>query len=130
MILFGRDFTLVDFSKEGQYGEEFAKVAEKLKIPLKIVRLPDEEHVHKSWGRDAVLIRPDDFVAWREPNVEGFKLDVEEILLVAVGKRSSMTTTSNGTETNGTAKLNTKTFTSTVGNVDQDEVKMMAAFQK
>ena len=124
--LFGRDFTLVDFSKEGQYGEEFAKVAEKLQIPLKVVRLPDEEHVRKIWGRDAALIRPDDFVAWREPTSEAFKLDVEEILLVAVGRRSSMPSIASGSETNGTAK----TFTSTVGNVDQEEVKMMAAFQK
>ncbi|PVH70748.1 hypothetical protein DL98DRAFT_618096 [Cadophora sp. DSE1049] len=125
----GREFSLVDFTADARYASVFVPVAKKMSIPLKVVHLPDEEHVRKIWERDAVLIRPDDHVAWRT-TVEGNlkKIDVESILNVVVGKA----TVSAAIREKGRVdaeKLKKFGFTSTVGVVDQDKVEMKAAFQ-
>ena len=58
-------FTLVDFSQDGEHAAAFAQVARQMHVPLTTVHLPGEPHVRQIWERDAVLVRPDDFSAWR-----------------------------------------------------------------
>ncbi|KAF5701106.1 phenol 2-monooxygenase [Fusarium mundagurra] len=81
---FGQGFTLVDFTHKGQWAARFAETAKHLDIQLKPVHLPQEATAHNIWGRDAVLVRPDDFVAWRLPE-EGHEEDIERVLKVAAG---------------------------------------------
>lgn len=75
--LYGPGFTIFDFSKEGKTSEKFVEVAGELGVPVKAVRIPEEEHVRNIWERDFVLVRPDGFVAWRSASKE--LVDVEEI---------------------------------------------------
>ncbi|KAG0648074.1 FAD-dependent monooxygenase apdD [Hyphodiscus hymeniophilus] len=63
--LYGRGFTLVDFTESGDAADIFADVARSMAVPLKKVHLPKERHCRKIWERDAVLVRPDGFVSWR-----------------------------------------------------------------
>ena len=125
----GREYSLVDFTDDGRYLRRFEPVAKKLSIPLKTIHLPEEDHVREIWERDAVLIRPDDHVAWRA-SLSGTgkdvdELDVENVLLIAVGQRECKRT--NGGMATASEK---KAYTGTVGNVDQERVEMLAAFQK
>ncbi len=126
--LFGksREYSLVDFSPNGKYISAFKPECEKLGIPLKTIHLPDESHVRKIWERDAVLVRPDDHVAWRTSDASE-KLDVKKILSIVVGKGE--VTSANGTK-DAASKMKGNGFTGTVGNVDQDKVEHLAAFQR
>lgn len=131
--LFGPWFTFVDFSSNGSESGKFAAAAEKLGIPLKVVHLPDEAHVRKIWSRDGVLVRPDDHVAWRSPLGADAKVDVEEVLLVAVGRKMApgfSDRVNDGSDLPTEASAEDKAFTATIGNVDQEHVAMMAEFQK
>ncbi|KFZ22886.1 hypothetical protein V502_02631 [Pseudogymnoascus sp. VKM F-4520 (FW-2644)] len=83
---FGRGYTIVDFSKDGHWATEFAKVAARQKVPLRTVRLPQEKHAAQIWERNAVLVRPDDHVAWRAPANSDAHVSVEEILKIATGR--------------------------------------------
>jgi FAD-dependent monooxygenase len=124
----GREFTIVDFSSDARYVKPFEPVAVKLGIPLKTVHLPDEPHVRKVWERDAVLVRPDDHVAWRLP-LSADRLDaqdVERILSIALGRREIEP--NNGVARQESVKENG--FTGTIGNVDQDKVQGFAQFQR
>lgn len=124
----GQEFTLVDFTTEGQYIHSFQPAAKTLGVPLKVLHLLDEEHVHQVWQRDAVLIRPDDHVAWRaalEPN----DLDADYILGVAIG-REEVQRSKDAALTIPSIPVSQKTFTGTVGNVDQNNLAGLAAFQK
>ncbi|KAL7954009.1 hypothetical protein V8C34DRAFT_308708 [Trichoderma compactum] len=83
------DYKIVDFSEEGKWAESFTKAAKRLRIPVKAVHLPQEKHVQKIWERTAVLVRPDDHVAWRLPLDEAaFDGNVDGILKIAVGQAS------------------------------------------
>ena len=129
--LFGNRFTLVDFTAHGIFIAVFDEAARNLKIPLKLVHLPSESRVRKIWERDAVLVRPDDHVAWRASVSGNAKVGAEEILLVAVGKTSALSNTEKGTELQAAATaLEQKGFSGTIGNVDQSKVEMLADFQK
>lgn len=144
--LFGPDYSIVDFTPTGEISARFCKLAEQLKIPVKQISLTDEEHVHKIWGRDIVLIRPDGFVAWRcasngyEASLED--TEIETVLLVAVGQQAapeaqpsqSLETSETGTISdlsNGHKSAMAATFAATIGNVEQDagKIQKMAAFQ-
>jgi hypothetical protein len=70
-------FNVVDFTEDGQVASTFAKAAKGMGLPLKMIHLPDEEHVRKMWQRDAVLVRPDGIVGWRLPARMGRKGTVE-----------------------------------------------------
>ncbi len=75
--------------------------------------------------RDAVLIRPDDHVAWRlgPPDADGLDIsEVERDLSIAVGQRPL--------ENGGQVKVKDKSFTGTIGTVDQEKVDGMAEFQR
>ncbi|OAP58467.1 hypothetical protein AYL99_07557 [Fonsecaea erecta] len=134
----GREFSLVDFTREARYIAAFAPAARSLGVPLRPIHLPDEPHVRAVWGRDAVLVRPDDHVAWRcsssSSTDPGEKIDVGHVLAVAVGKESAGDGGGNRTRTrqddDDLAKVKQNGFTGTIGNVDQDKVEGLAAFQR
>lgn len=63
--LYGLEFTLVDFSADGAALKSFEAAANQVNVPLALVHLPHETHARKIWERDAVLVRPDGYVAWR-----------------------------------------------------------------
>ncbi|KAI1498337.1 FAD binding domain-containing protein [Biscogniauxia marginata] len=125
----GREYTLVDFTKDGRFASVFAPAAEKRHIPLKMVRLPDEEHVRKIWERDAVLVRPDDHVAWRA-SVTGDVDNVhpEKILDVVTGNVEVSAAAREAIKA-AVDSLRKTGFTSTIGNVDQDSIENRAVFQ-
>ncbi len=126
--LFGTHFTFVDFSSDGNLAQRFGAVAREMKIPLKPVHLPHEAHARSIWGRDGVLIRPDDHVTWRTPLNPTTQVDVEEVLLVAAGRKSAPHT-ENTNDIHPAASAEDRAFTATIGNVDQENVAMMAEFQ-
>ena len=129
--LFGREYTLVDFTKDGVVAQAFSHVAAELKVPLNTVHLPDESHVAKIYERDAVLVRPDDHVAWRAP-LDGFQVeDVARILRIAVGKESVLSDEEIDTQRSiMVAGVKENEFTLTVGHVREGEVDGLAEFQK
>lgn len=127
--LFGQDYTIVDFSEDGKWAESFTKAAKRLGIPIKAVHLPQEKHVQKIWERTAVLVRPDDHVAWRSPLDEAtFDGNVDGILKIAVGQASNTEAGVRNKE-RVVAEIREKGFEGTIGNVNQDKVAMKAAFQ-
>ncbi|EXJ73511.1 uncharacterized protein A1O5_03272 [Cladophialophora psammophila CBS 110553] len=129
----GREFSLIDFTPDARYIRAFEPEAKRQGVPLRPVSLPDEPHAKQVWeGRDAVLIRPDDHVAWRSSqNPAGGleKLDIARILAVVVGKESSRHSSA-GAHQDDLAHVKANGFTGTVGNVDQDKVEGLAPFQK
>ncbi len=129
----GNQYTLVDFTNDGAYVQAFREAAGKSSVPLKIMHLPHEPHVRKIWERDAVLIRPDDHVAWRSPeDSQGpINLQVEKALSVATGKGSSRSPNSaDGSNHQSPQALTRHKFTGTVGGQDHAEVQDLAAFQR
>ena len=66
--LYGLEYTIVDFSATGETLRAFEAAAKSVNIPLTLVHLQDETHAREIWERDAVLIRPDGYVAWRTPH--------------------------------------------------------------
>ncbi|KAL7785502.1 FAD binding domain-containing protein [Trichoderma ceciliae] len=128
--LFGQGYTIIDFSEEGKWADAFDDAAKRLEIPMKRVHLPQEKHVRNIWERNAVLVRPDDHVAWRaEIDGSADVADVENILNIAVGRNSN---TEAGIRNKDIMmnEIREKGFVGTVGNVNQDEVAMKAEFQK
>jgi FAD-dependent monooxygenase len=124
----GQEYTLVDFTQDGRHAKRFHSTAKTLNVPLRTVHLPDESHVHRIWERDAVLVRPDDHVAWRSP-LGSREIDVDEVLFCAVG-RQEIRNMGNGAYAQMSARVKEKGFASTVGNVDQNKVDGFAEFQK
>jgi hypothetical protein len=127
----GQEYTLVDFTSDGSYMTKFRPVAQALGIPVKYVHLTDESHARKVWEREAVLVRPDDHVAWRAPSaLEQSDLDVENILLIAVGQRQSRKLATPNSGYFAGLVTPERSFAGTVGNVDQNNVELLGAFQK
>ena len=124
----GQEYTLVDFTPGGLYVHSFQSAAKILDVPLRLVRLPNEEHVHQVWQRDAVLIRPDDHVAWRA-TLGLNDLDAGHILRVAIG-REEVQNTEDTVLASPSMSVSEKTFMGTVGNVDQNSISGLAVFQK
>ncbi|KAE8334487.1 hypothetical protein BDV24DRAFT_172529 [Aspergillus arachidicola] len=127
--LFGKgpEFTLVDFTNRGSYIEGFEPVFQRYGVPVRMVHLSEEKHVRSIWGRDAVLVRPDDHVAWRS-SLRGHETNFEMVVRVAVGHQH--VPKSKGRMLSHIEQSEMKTaFSSTVGNVDLDSVTMRAAFQ-
>lgn len=130
--LFGQGYTIVDFSEEGKWADAFVDAASQLKVPLQKVHLPQEKHVQEIWERSAVLVRPDDHVAWRAPlSDKTLVAEVMDILKIAVGQTPD-TEVGAGIEYKNKVlgEVYKKGFSGTVGNTNQDEVAMKAAFQK
>jgi hypothetical protein len=125
--LFGKDYTIVDFTEEGSISQHFMLSAAALNIPMTRVHLPSETHVNDVWGRPAVLIRPDDHVAWRAPLDLMATVDATRVLEIACGQSSSMT---NVFRPDVLKSVKEKGFSGTIGNQDQSKVQMLAAFQQ
>ncbi|TVY93181.1 FAD-dependent monooxygenase [Lachnellula willkommii] len=139
--LYGPDYTIVDFTASGTGSAAFFEASERLRIPVKVVHLPTEDHVCEVWGRKLVLIRPDGFVAWRglpgKEEVCPNNKQIDEILLVAVGQHcvpdysKAQYVGEKSSQTTSYHEVKTAPFTATVGNVMQDmgSIQKMAAFQ-
>lgn len=125
----GPQFTLVDLSHDGEYAQVFAKAAKQAKIPLKTVHLPHETHVRTVWERDAVLVRPDDHVAWRSPQSGSIlsASEADDVLAIATGRRETYSATAKTESLHG---ANGNPFTGTVGNERHEAVVDLAAFQQ
>lgn len=121
----GPEFTLVDFTQRGDYIKLFQSTmgSKPSSLPVKYVHLPDESHAHKVWERDAVLVRPDDHVAWRSSPKVGLDVDVAEVLAIVTGNH--------GDSNKASIKAPEVTkFASTIGNVEHNNVESLAEFQK
>ncbi|KAF1813348.1 hypothetical protein P152DRAFT_481449 [Eremomyces bilateralis CBS 781.70] len=124
----GNEYTLVDFTPEAAYFQAFSTVASVQGVPLKSVHLPKERAARKVWERDAVLVRPDDHVAWRCPeSASADTIDVAEILSIVAGKKPSATFNSERAQQNLPGSENA--FTGTVGMEAHEKVQDLAAFQ-
>lgn len=85
----------MDFSADGVALKSFEAAAKQVNVPLALVHLPQETHARKIWERDAVLVRPDGYVAWRS------KADTDAVaghiakaaLLTAVGRARELRST-------------------------------------
>lgn len=124
----GAEYTLVDLSAAGEYAQAFAAAAARAKVPLKTLHLPDEPHLRRVWERDAVLVRPDDHVAWRPPAAatDATATDADAVLAIAAGKQTT-TTSASVTVGHGSSS---NAFTGTVGNQNHEAVEDLAAFQR
>ncbi|KAF9890429.1 hypothetical protein FE257_005834 [Aspergillus nanangensis] len=123
----GSEFTLVDFTDRGSYIAAFQPVFQRCGVPVKMVSLPGEKHLRGIWGRDAVLVRPDDHVAWRSA-LSAPTDDLEQVVRVAVGHQQ---VPKSGGKMLARIQPDEAmaAFSSTVGNVDLDQVTMRGAFQ-
>jgi 4-hydroxyisophthalate hydroxylase len=77
----GEGFTLLGLDADNAVLLAFAKVAEKLRIPLKIVR-DSRAGGRERYEAALVLVRPDQFVAWAS---EASSVDATEILARSIG---------------------------------------------
>lgn len=86
--LYGLEFTIFDFSANGVALKPFKAAAKEVKVSLALVHLPEEMHAREIWERDAILVRPDGYVAWRTPaNTDTVAVHVaKSALLTAVGR--------------------------------------------
>lgn len=125
----GPEFSLVDFTQDARYAGIFVQVTRRMKIPLKAIHLPDEEHLRKIWERDAVLLRPDDHVAWRASVESNVNLACVEDVMKVVSGNAKVSPPINDANEEAFKALNKTGFTGTVGNVNQDNVEMKGVFQ-
>lgn len=125
----GSAWTLVDFSQSGDYIKLFrpALASLKDKIPIEFVHLPNEPHAQKIWERQAVLVRPDDHVAWRSSANGSLDIEPEKIMLIATGQAPNGSTARSAVDRNKTDQVQ---FTGTIGNIEHGKVEQLAAFQK
>ena len=86
---YGPEFSLIEFTNgsEAATGEVFVGVAKEMGMELKNVVLNDEEHTHKIWGSNLIMIRADGHVAWRGQQAPDRKA-VKEILEVVTGQKA------------------------------------------
>lgn len=61
---FGKEFTLVSFADNSKDTLDIETIAERMKIPLKVLHLRNKE-VSALYNKKFVLVRPDHHVAWR-----------------------------------------------------------------
>ncbi|KAL6362177.1 hypothetical protein LRP88_04254 [Fusarium phalaenopsidis] len=126
--LFGPGFTIVDFTLDRRWATKFETAASRLGVPLTPVHLPQEYHARAVWESDAVLVRPDDHVAWRPPVGSVDQVNFDHILNVATGWALS-DTDDNETLNTTLESVRKDGFTGTVGNISQAHVKQLAEFQ-
>ncbi|WP_315834746.1 FAD-dependent monooxygenase [Bradyrhizobium prioriisuperbiae] len=73
-------FTLIDFG--GADTDNFVAAAAKARIPLQILKL-NEPSLERIYGRDTLLVRPDQHIAWR--GSQRTRADADRILARALG---------------------------------------------
>lgn len=59
----GDGFTLLNLSGDGDLSQSFREAASSLGVPLEILTLP-QGYLRSAYQADAILVRPDQFVAW------------------------------------------------------------------
>ncbi len=69
--LYGPWYSIFDFSPNGDAVKTFSEIANQLNIPLKPIHLPSESHLKRVCDCEAVLIRPDGYVAWHSLSTAG-----------------------------------------------------------
>ncbi|KAK1495497.1 FAD binding domain-containing protein [Colletotrichum cuscutae] len=126
--LFGVGFSIIDFTQAGTWSQEFEAAAGMLNIPLTKVHLPAEIQARKVWGRDAVLIRPDDHIAWRSP-LDGKRLDIRAVLEIASGRQRQTPLKKDCESSHALEGIKQHGFTSTLGNVADNRTDILAPFQ-
>ena len=86
--LFGRDFTLLCFTAEGQADDledcaVWQQAADAMDVPLDVL-CSDSVEAHALYGADRVLIRPDHHVAWRGET----SADAQDVLAMVCARYS------------------------------------------
>jgi FAD-dependent monooxygenase len=129
--ILGKEYTVVDFSEAGSTSLMLEKLATAQGLPLIRLHLPKETAVRRVWERDIVIVRPDQFVAWRSiPNSSYDNAQLSAVLAQAFGRASS------GPSSEAFARYSTKkesvafegverTF-----NQDVESPERLAAFQR
>lgn len=77
-------FTLMDFSGDNALSTGFASAAEALGVPFKVLALQSGA-LRKVYGCSAILVRPDQFIAWVGSSAEA---DTKSILARAIGQQT------------------------------------------
>ncbi|RFU24410.1 hypothetical protein B7463_g11929, partial [Scytalidium lignicola] len=86
--LYGKHYTLVNFSTRADHGAKFLTTsAEERGVPLKHLELQEETNAREIWGKDLVLIRPDGHVGWRGDSISDMSSAIR-IIKVVVGIQS------------------------------------------
>ncbi|KAI3557051.1 FAD binding domain-containing protein [Colletotrichum abscissum] len=127
--LFGIGFSIIDFTQAGTWSQEFEAAAGMLNIPLTKVYLPGEIQARKVWGRDAVLVRPDDHIAWRSP-LDGKRPDIRAVLEIASGRQRQTPLKKDCESSHALEGIKQHGFTSTLGNVADNRTDLLAPFQR
>ncbi|KAK9482716.1 2,4-dichlorophenol 6-monooxygenase [Lipomyces starkeyi] len=85
--MFGKEWTLIFFlsAPEGRNANGFEEAAATMNIPLTIVNLEGEDHAHRIWGQNYVLVRSDGHVAWKGSELPDRNV-AEKILKVITGQ--------------------------------------------
>jgi 2-polyprenyl-6-methoxyphenol hydroxylase-like FAD-dependent oxidoreductase len=76
---FGKWFTLLRFNEKTPVNN-FVDAASRMRVPLKVLTAPKD--INNLYQADLILIRPDQYVAWRDA---GHKLNAECIIGKAIG---------------------------------------------
>ncbi|KAF2827184.1 hypothetical protein CC86DRAFT_466010 [Ophiobolus disseminans] len=126
---FGNDWSLVTFVDKMSDIQLLLSAAETLSIPIMHVDLQGEEHAHNVWGRNLVLVRPDEHVAWRANSV-GSPEEAMSVLRLVVGLQLDRADTP---ILDRKSNLPDQSFTATVGMKTQGqhyELEQMGEFQR
>jgi FAD-dependent monooxygenase len=87
--IFGKEYTVVEFSKAGSVSLLLQELAKAQGLPLSRVHLPNEVDARRIWARDVVIVRPDHFVAWRSiPHSSYDAAQLSEVLAQVFGRIS------------------------------------------
>jgi FAD-dependent monooxygenase len=125
---YGSGYTLVEFSDgRADLGASFIVTeAQALKVPLKHLKLVNEDHARKIWERPLVLVRPDGHVSWRGENID--QATARRVVEVATGHRKA-----GGDVVQGSGGLPNGGFSATIGTTVQEkefELARMGDFQR
>lgn len=91
--LYGKDYTLVEFSDGSDRGAKYiVQSASEVGFPLKHIALEGEEHAYKIWGKRLVIVRPDGHVSWRNDSLKD-EAAADEILQTISGAKMYQTNT-------------------------------------
>ncbi|KAJ4986253.1 FAD binding domain-containing protein [Stagonosporopsis vannaccii] len=85
----GKEWSLVTFTKSDSSVHALLAAASELHVPVKHVHLQGEDHVYSIWGKDTVIVRPDEHVAWSSSSVVNVE-EAHKIWRLAIGKSQSM----------------------------------------
>lgn len=129
---YGKYFTLIEFVDSQHRGADLVmKAASDQWVPVKHVRLENEEHAHKIWEKRLVLVRPDGHVAWRTENVETID-EARRAVMTMAGRKIADRHITNATTEKSENTAKTQIFSSTVGTISQRsnfDLERMGDFQ-